>query len=191
MRVGCGLGLAPALARPDTVLGDAMRTPAGCPAAGGAPDRRSSLKASAPPSSRPGESWLRGWSRRWCAVFPIARWSSTATASPSAAGARRGAPPLKRPACRLAASTIAGAAARTLIRASVPERVAILLPSGVMGSAEFSDTTASPSALEGRGGEGTAVVRRGTREHLRRTDRASGESARCPTPVRDRDRSRP
>ena len=34
------------------------RTPAGCPAAGGAPDRRSSLKASAPPSSRPGESWL-------------------------------------------------------------------------------------------------------------------------------------
>ena len=40
-----------------------------------------------------------------------------------------------------ASSTIAGAAARTLIRASVPERVAILLPSGVMGSAEFADTT--------------------------------------------------
>ena len=32
-------------------------------------------------------------------------------------------------------------AARNLIRASVPERVAILLPSGVMGSAKFSDTT--------------------------------------------------
>ena len=45
-------------ARPETVLGDAIRTPEGCPAAGGAPDRRSSLKASAPPSSRPGESWL-------------------------------------------------------------------------------------------------------------------------------------
>ena len=47
----------------------------------------------------------------------------------------------RRPVCRAASSTIAGAAARTLIRASVPERVAILLPSGVMGSAEFSDTT--------------------------------------------------
>ena len=40
-----------------------------------------------------------------------------------------------------ASSTIVGAAARTLIRASVPERVARLLPSGVMGSAEFADTT--------------------------------------------------
>ena len=32
-----------------------------------------------------------GWSRRGRAVIPIARWSSTATASPSAAGARRAA----------------------------------------------------------------------------------------------------
>ena len=60
-------------------------------------------------------------------MIPIARSSSTATASPSAAGARRGAPPVRRPACRPAASTSAGAAARTLIRASVPERVAMLL----------------------------------------------------------------
>ena len=40
---------------------------------------------------------------------PTARWSSTATASPSAAGARRGAPPVRRPACRPASSTIAAA----------------------------------------------------------------------------------
>ena len=59
------------------------------------------------------------------AATPTARSSSTATASPSAAGARRGAPPVRRPACRPASSTIA--AARNLIRASVPERVAMLL----------------------------------------------------------------
>ena len=46
-----------------------------------------------------------------------------ATASPSAAGAR----PVRRPACRPAFSTSAGATARTLIRASVPERVAMRL----------------------------------------------------------------
>ena len=60
-------------------------------------------------------------------MIPTARSSSTATASPSAARARRGAPPVRRPACRPAASTSAGAAARTLIRASVPERGAIRL----------------------------------------------------------------
>ena len=43
------------------------------------------------------------------AATPTARWSSTATASPSAAGARRGAPPVRRPACRPASSTIAAA----------------------------------------------------------------------------------
>ena len=53
---------------------------------------------------------------------------STATAFPSAAGVRRGAPPARRPGCRPASSTIAGrTAARNLIRASVPERVAMLL----------------------------------------------------------------
>ena len=41
---------------------------------------------------------------------PTVRWSSTATASPSAAaGARRGAPPVRRPGCRPASSTIAAA----------------------------------------------------------------------------------
>ena len=40
---------------------------------------------------------------------PRARSSSTATASPSAAGARPGAPPGRRPACRPASSTIAAA----------------------------------------------------------------------------------
>ena len=43
------------------------------------------------------------------AATPTARWSSTATASQSAAGARRGAPPARRPGCRPASSTIAGA----------------------------------------------------------------------------------
>ena len=43
------------------------------------------------------------------AATPRARWSSTATASPSAAGARRGAPPVRRPACRPASSMIAAA----------------------------------------------------------------------------------
>ena len=40
---------------------------------------------------------------------PTVRWSSTATASPSAAGARRGALPARRPGCRPASSTIAAA----------------------------------------------------------------------------------
>ena len=40
---------------------------------------------------------------------PTVRSSSTATASPSAAGARRGAPPVRRPGCRPASSTIAAA----------------------------------------------------------------------------------
>ena len=43
------------------------------------------------------------------AATPTARSSSTATASPSAAGARRGAPPVRRPAYRPASSTIAAA----------------------------------------------------------------------------------
>ena len=40
---------------------------------------------------------------------PTVRWSSTAMASPSAAGARRGALPARRPGCRPASSTIAAA----------------------------------------------------------------------------------
>ena len=51
--------------------------------------------------------------RRWCggghAATPTARWSSTATASPSAAGARRGARPARRSGCQPASSTIAAA----------------------------------------------------------------------------------
>ena len=43
------------------------------------------------------------------AATPTARWSSTATASPSAAGVRRGAPPVRRPAYRPASSTTAAA----------------------------------------------------------------------------------
>ena len=66
--------------------------------------------------------------RRGHAATLIARWSSTATASPSAAGARRGAPPVRWPGvptrfrhdCRRTA-------ARTLLRTSVPERVAMRL----------------------------------------------------------------
>ena len=57
-----------------------------------------------------------------------ARSSSTATAFLSAAGARRGAPPARPLGCQLASSTIAAAPpARNLIRANVPERVAMLL----------------------------------------------------------------
>ena len=51
----------------------------------------------------------RPWRDGGRAATPTARWSSTATASPSAAGARRGAPPVRRPACRPASSTIAAA----------------------------------------------------------------------------------
>ena len=43
------------------------------------------------------------------AATPRARSSSTATASPSAAAARPGAPPVRRPTCRPASSTIAAA----------------------------------------------------------------------------------
>ena len=51
----------------------------------------------------------RPWRDGGHAATPTARSSSTATASPSAAGARRGAPPVRRPACRPASSTIAAA----------------------------------------------------------------------------------
>ena len=97
-------------------------------------------EAGASSGSRPRarRRWWGGFSpcrnrlpRPWCgdgrAVTPTVRWSFTATASPSGAGARRGAPPVRRPGCRLASSTIRRTAARNLIRASVPERVAMLL----------------------------------------------------------------
>ena len=70
---------------------------------------------------------LRGFHRNG---IPIRRWRTAWRTACQAAGC-----------AEPASSTIAGAAARTLIRASVPERVARLLPSGVMGSAEFADTT--------------------------------------------------
>ena len=58
------------------------------------------------PSRRP---LPRPWRDGGPAATPPARWSSTATAFPFAAGARRGAPPVRRPGCRPASSTIAGA----------------------------------------------------------------------------------
>ena len=72
---------------------------------------------SRPPVRRP---WWGGFSRSHNrlprpsradgrAATPTARWSSTATAFPSAAGARRGAPPVRRLAYRPASSTIAAA----------------------------------------------------------------------------------
>ena len=51
----------------------------------------------------------RPWRGGGHAATPTARSSSTATASPSAAGARRGAPPVRRLGCRPASSTIVGA----------------------------------------------------------------------------------
>ena len=50
----------------------------------------------------------RPWRGGGHAATPTARSSSTATASPSAAGARRGAPPVRRPGCRPASFTIVG-----------------------------------------------------------------------------------
>ena len=57
---------------------------------------------SRPPLPRP-------WRDGGHAATPTARSSSTATASPSAAGARRGAPPARRPGCRPASFTIVAA----------------------------------------------------------------------------------
>ena len=54
----------------------------------------------------------RPWRGGGHAATPTARWSSTATASPSAAGARRGAPPARRPGCRPASFTTAAAPPR-------------------------------------------------------------------------------
>ena len=51
----------------------------------------------------------RPWRDGGRAATPTARWSSTATASPSAAGVPRGAPPVRRLAYRPASSTIAAA----------------------------------------------------------------------------------
>ena len=79
--------------------------------------RPAASSGSRPPARR---RWWGGFSRShtplpkpWRdgghAATPTARWSSTATASPSAAGARRGAPPVRRPGCRPASSTIAAA----------------------------------------------------------------------------------
>ena len=62
------------------------------------------------------------------AATPTAHSSSTATASPFAAGARRGALPARPLGCRLASFTIVGVPPpATCIRANVPERVAMLL----------------------------------------------------------------
>ena len=109
-------------------LAAAPETPARAPASAPTPCghvsavttcRRSPRSGNArhpPPTTKVCSFWLpqmgnftvatNSWSRRWRAVIPIARRSSTATASPSAAGARRGVPPVRRPACRPAASTI-------------------------------------------------------------------------------------
>ena len=79
--------------------------------------RSAASSGSRPPARR---RWWGGFSRShtplpkpWRdgghAATPIACSSSTATASPSGAGARRGAPPARRTACRPASSTIAAA----------------------------------------------------------------------------------
>ena len=98
--------------------------------------RRAASSGSRRPARRP---WWGGCSpshnpspRRWCggghAATPTARWSSTATASPSAAGGTAW-----RTACQAAGvptrflHDCRRTAARNLIRANVPERVAMLL----------------------------------------------------------------
>ena len=70
------------------------------------PARSKTLVGRILPISQPIAEALRGDGH---GATPTARWSSTATASPSAAGARRGAPPARRPGCRPASSTIAAA----------------------------------------------------------------------------------
>ncbi len=116
-------------------------TPAGASRRSSAsPGRRLTWPVASSGSRRPARRrWSGGYSRSrrpfptpWRggghAATPTARLSSTAMGSRSAAGARRGAPPVRRPGCRPASFTIVGVpAARNLIRASVPERVAMLL----------------------------------------------------------------
>ena len=99
---------------------DVPTTPAGASRRSSASLGRKSTRRAASSGSRrrARRRWWGGCSpshnpspRRWCggghAATPTARSSSTATASPSAAGARRGAPPARRPGCRPASSTIA------------------------------------------------------------------------------------
>ena len=70
------------------------------------PARSKTLVGRILPISHPiAEAWRGGGH----AATPTARSSSTAMGSRSAAGARRGAPPARRPGCRPASSTIAGA----------------------------------------------------------------------------------
>ena len=100
----------------------APTTPAGARTRSSASPGRRSTRPAASSGSRPHarRPWWGGFSpshnplpRPWSdggyAATPPARSSSTATASPSAAGARRGAPPVRRPGCRPASSTIAAA----------------------------------------------------------------------------------
>ena len=97
-------------------------TPAGARMKSSASPGRRSTRPAASSGSRPHarRRWWGGFSRShnrlprpwrgdWRAATPTARWSSTATASPSAAGVRRGALPARRPGCRPASSTIAAA----------------------------------------------------------------------------------
>ena len=97
-------------------------TPAGARTRSSASPGTRSTRLAASSGSRPParRRWWGGFSpfrnrlpRPWRdgghAATLIARSSSTATASPSAAGARPGAPPVRRPACRPASSMIAAA----------------------------------------------------------------------------------
>ena len=70
------------------------------------PARSKTLVGRILPISQPIAEALRAGGH---AATPTARSSSTATASPSAVGARRGAPPARRPGCRLASSTTVAA----------------------------------------------------------------------------------